>query len=420
MSGQYITALYLRVSDEDENLSEFCESESISGQRLLLQDFVSRHRELSCGSIIELVDDGFSGTNFDRPGIKKLLEMAKSHQINCIIVKDFSRFGRNYLEVGNYLEQIFPFLGIRFLSVNDHFDSFENMGAAGAIEVGFKNIIHEAYSKDLSEKIKSVRHLKAKQGKFVTAFAPYGYRKAESSKNQLVIDEECAAVVRRIFALSLNGMGSTAIARLLNKEGVPSPLMVRTQRTEKFYCNGCKEPNHWTAGTVSRILSDQRYTGDAVYGKIVPEETGSRKGVRIPQENWIIVSDAHPGIIERKNFMKVQSKKKKYCRGKKTAETDVQLETAIVVYIHLLSLIVQKDSTKKNQRNAFTLYERLKAGNIPVNTYMKKAAEMETELSCEPLSYLNDEGLNEFVRKIGAQTEKIKTIVWDFQDIFCP
>lgn len=420
MRGQYITALYLRVSDEDDNLSESCESESISGQRLLLQDFVSRHRELSCGSIIELVDDGFSGTNFDRPGIKKLLELAKAHQINCIIVKDFSRFGRNYLEVGNYLEQIFPFLGIRFLSVNDHFDSFENMGAAGAIEVGFKNIIHEAYSKDLSEKIKSVRRLKANQGKFVTAFAPYGYRKADGSKNQLVIDEECAAVVRRIFALSLNGMGITAIARLLNKEGVPSPLMVRTKRNEKFQCNCCKEPAHWTAGTVSRILSDQRYTGDAVYGKIVPEETGSRKGVRIPQENWIIVPDAHPGIIERKNFMKVQSKKKKYSRVKKTIETDVQLETAIVVYLQLLSLIVQKDSTKKNQRNAFILYERLKAGKIPENTYIKKVAEMEVELSYNPLSHLNDEGLNEFVRKIDAQTGKRKTIVWDFQDIFCP
>ena len=196
--------------------------------------------------------------------------------------------------------------------------------------------------------------------------------------------------------------------------------MVRKKRNEKFYCNGCKEPNHWTAGTISRILSDQRYAGDAVYGKIVPEETGSRKGVRTPQEDWIIVSDVHPGIIEREKFRKVKAKKKKYSRGKKNAETDVQLETAIVVYFQLLSLLVQTNSTKNNQWNAFTLYERLKAGKIPVNTYRKKVAEMETERSGDPLSHLNHVGLNDFVRKTDAQTGKIKTIVWDFRDIFCP
>lgn len=317
MKGEYVIALYLRISDEDEELKGSCESESISGQRLLLKDFVREHREFSAGTIIEIIDDGFSGINFERPGVKKLLEMAKAHQVDCIIVKDFSRFGRNYLEAGNYLEQIFPFLGIRFLSVNDHFDSSRNMGAAGAVEVGFKNIISQAYSKDLSEKVRSVRRAKAEQGKFVSAFAPYGFKKAKDNKNQLVVDEECAVVVRRIFDLFLGGMSKAGIARLLNGELIPSPLMVRKRRKDNFYRTECNEQNHWTTSTVAHILSDQRYVGYAVYGKVTPKEAGSKKDIQVPQDDWIIVPDAHPYIIEREKFEAVQISKKKhsYKRG---------------------------------------------------------------------------------------------------------
>lgn len=310
MKDNYITVLYLRVSEEDEELNAASESESISGQRLMLRDFVQTHKELSGCTMIELIDDGFSGTNFERPGIKRLLEMAKSHEINCIVVKDFSRFGRNYLEVGNYLEQIFPFLGIRFISVSDHFDSFENFGAAGSIEVGFKNIIYEAYSKDLSEKIKSVRRLNAEQGKFVSAFAPYGYRKV--NKNQLVIDEECVNIVKQIFDWFLDGMGKTEIAKRLNLMNVPSPMMIRRKRKENFYRSQCNEKTHWTTSTIFAILSDQRYVGDAVYRKSIPEKVGSKKDTHIPKEDWIIVPNAHPCIIDRDKYEAAQVGKKKH------------------------------------------------------------------------------------------------------------
>lgn len=424
MSGQYVTAIYLRISDEDENPGEARESESISGQRFLLTDFVRGHRELSESRIIELVDDGFSGTNFDRPGIKKLLEMAKTHQVNCIVVKDFSRFGRNYLEVGNYLEQIFPFLGIRFLSVNDHFDSSENIGAAGAIEVGFKNIIHEAYSKDLSEKIRSVRRMMAEQGKFVTAFAPYGYRKSEATKNQLIVDAECAVVVRRIFDLFLSGMGNTAIARLLNKEEIPSPYMVRTQRKENFHRNGCKEENHWTAGTVSRILSDQRYVGDAVYGKVSPKEIGSKKEVRVPEENWIIVPDAHPCIVKRELFEAVRFSKKKYriygSRNKADFFTghlqESQLETGILNCLQLLVLLVQKSDKKARQSDAFKLYRRFKAGKIAEDTFVKKTADMETKLPHIQFPHLHEEAMKGFLCTFHVETDGRVIVVWNFRD----
>lgn len=424
MSGQCVTALYLRISDEDENSGEARESESISGQRLLLTDFVRGHRELSESRIIELVDDGFSGTNFDRPGIKKLLEMVKAHQVNCIVVKDFSRFGRNYLETGNYLEQIFPFLGIRFLSVNDHFDSFENLGAAGAIEVGFKNIIHEAYSKDLSEKIRSVRRMMAEQGKFVTAFAPYGFRKSETTKNQLLVDEECAVVVRRIFDLYLSGMGNTAIASLFNKEGILSPYMIRRQRKENFHRTGCKEENHWTAGTVSRILSDRRYVGDAVYGKVAPKEIGSKKDVRVPEENWIIVPDAHPGIVKREVFEAVRFSKKKYSVHESRNRTDrfagqlqdSQMETGILTCLQLLALLVQKSDKEAKQNGAYKLYRRFKAGKITEDVFVKKTADMETELLHIRFPHLHEEAMKEFLFAFHVETDGRVIIIWSFRD----
>lgn len=425
MSGQYTIALYLRVSDEDENPDHVLESESISSQRLLLHDFVNGHGELSCGRTIEFMDDGFSGTNFERPGVKKLLDMAKAHQIDCIVVKDFSRFGRNYLEVGNYLEQIFPFLGIRFLSVNDHFDSFENIGAAGAIEVGFKNIIHEAYSKDLSEKIKSVRRMKAEQGKFITAFAPYGYKKAETIKNQLIIDEECAIIVRRIFSLYLGGMGKTAIACLLNKEGIPSPYMVRRQRNERFHSIVGKKQTYWTAGTVSRILSDQRYTGDAIYGKVRPVTIGSKKDISVPEEDWIIVPDAHPLIVKREIFEAVRSGKKKYIPHQirnKTSDTpgsfpEPQVEKGILTCLKYLASLVEKDSdTKENEK--FKLYRQFKAGNITEDAFVRKIAVMDEGHFSLQLTTLSREITDGFISSFHETADGRVVVTWNFSDLY--
>ncbi|MDR2044969.1 MAG: recombinase family protein [Clostridium sp.] len=314
MRKQPVTALYLRVSDEDGIPGipgAARESGSIAGQRLLLREFVKGHEDLSGHPVIEVTDDGYSGTDFDRPGIRSLLRMAQDAAISCIVVKDFSRFGRNYLEVGNYLEQVFPLLGVRFLSVNDQFDSFRDT-AAGSVEVGFRNLIYEAYSRDLSIKVKSALREKARQGKFVAAFAPFGYRKAARERNRLVADPECAPVVRRIFRFYADGMAQTEIAGLLNREAVPSPLMVRRKRGENFPGKPRGETAAWTAGTVAHILSDRRYTGEAIYGKVTPLAVGSRKGLAVPEEDWIVVPDAHEAILSREEFEAAQSRKKKY------------------------------------------------------------------------------------------------------------
>lgn len=220
------------------------------------------------------------------------------------------------MEVGNYLEQVFPRLGIRFLSVNDHFDSLNGIGAAGSLEAGFQNILHDFYSRDLSLKIRSARKTKAEQGKFVTAFAPYGYQKGGRCRDRLVIDRECADTVRRIFRLFLAGTGPTAIAGILNQEGVPSPLMVRRMRGEAFGGDkrGQKVQQSWTAGTVSRILSDKRYIGTAVFGKTRPKRAGSREEYKVPKEEWITVSMAHEGIVTREEFEQVRERRKTPCR----------------------------------------------------------------------------------------------------------
>ena len=166
-------AKYLRISDDDVDVGKGKdESGSISNQRGVLQYFISNHEELSKYPVKEFLDDGYSGVNFNRPGVQNLLKEVKENKVACIVVKDLSRFGRNYIEVGDYIEQIFPFLGVRFIAVSDNYDSFKN---SGGIEIGFKNLIHDMYSRDLSKKIKSVKRMHQEKGTYIGGDVPYGY-----------------------------------------------------------------------------------------------------------------------------------------------------------------------------------------------------------------------------------------------------
>ncbi len=310
MIKQAVLALYLRISDEDEEAVN--ESGSITGQRLLLENFVSGKEEFFGCKVLEFIDDGYSGTNFNRPGISMLLEQVFARGINCIIVKDFSRFGRNYLEVGNFIEQIFPSFGVRFISVNDNFDSNFNNGLGDAIDTAFKNLIYDLYSRDISQKIRSVRRTKAEAGKFVTAFAPYGYVKSKVDKNTLIIDQECAEIVRRIYQMVLDGVPKGVIARQLNAENIPSPIMVRKQRKDNFRSWCANEKCYWTTATIAHILEDRRYTGDLVYGKVRPLAVGSRKYVSVPESQWIITPNAHPAIVTKEVFNAVGEMKRNH------------------------------------------------------------------------------------------------------------
>lgn len=311
MNKNYTVAAYMRLSHEDarshkKNIPQE-ESVSIAGQRAIIRLFLKEHRELANCLVREFVDDGYSGTDFNRPGICSLLEDAKQGLIDCIIVKDLSRFGRNYIEAGNYIEQIFPLLGIRFISVSDGFDSDKSWGTVGALDMGFKNLLSDFYSKDISQKIISGRRVKAAQGRFVTGYAPYGFLKTAS--HQLASDPESAPIVRRIYQMALSKLPASSIAKELNRERIPSPLMLRRLRNQHFPGidnNECR----WTAAAVQRILKDRRYTGDSVYGKVRPSVIGSRKYVDSPEVEWIIVPDAHESIVPKEWFHAVQSTKK--------------------------------------------------------------------------------------------------------------
>ncbi len=290
-------AIYLRISDEDGKTGE---SESITGQRDFINNYIKSDAILSSYAQVEMSDDGYSGTNFNRPGVMELFESVRSGEVTIVIVKDISRFGRNYLEVGHYLEQIFPFLGVRFISINDRYDSATNDRNFDFMGLGFQNLIYDLYSKDLSQKIISVRQAKAKQGKFITAYAPYGYKKTK--EQQLVIDEEAAVIVRRIFDLALAGTPKAHIARMLNAEDVPSPLMLRKARNDNLPCYHVEEKCIWKTSAISAILKDRRYVGDAVYGKVKPTKVGSGVDRPVPQEEWIIVENTHEAIITRELF----------------------------------------------------------------------------------------------------------------------
>ena len=247
-------AAYLRLSQDDVDIGSNSlkdESDSIHSQRLLIQQYRKEHTDLSNLPVIEFVDDGYTGTNFDRPEFQRMIEKVRSGEVVCIIVKDLSRFGRNYLEVGDYLEHIFPFLGVRFISVNDHYDSKSYMGTTGGIDVAFRNLIYQRYSQDLSEKVKSAMHLKMSRGQYVT-HCPYGYKKKQGVKHEMIPDPVTAPIVREIFEATIGGMKSTEIAAMLNAKQVPTPMEYK-KVNRKMHSDAM-----WSHQAVLRIIKEYK------------------------------------------------------------------------------------------------------------------------------------------------------------------
>lgn len=295
-------ALYMRLSKEDDVIRE--ESNSISMQRILLRDYVREH--FPNEQVEEFSDDGYSGTDFKRPGIQALLNEVKNGEIKCIIVKDFSRFGRDYIELGSYLEQIFPFMGVRFISINDKYDSDKYAGNVADLDTNFKNLLYDLYSKDLSVKIKaSLRSIK-EQGNFVAVEAPLGYWKDPADRHKLLIAEDEAAIVRRIFSMRVEGMSTVEIAKELNSERVKTFAQIRIEKglrktmpkTGRFV---------WMHSTIRRILTNRVYVGDLVQCRRESKEIhGSRKATS--PDKWVITENHHEPIINRKTFDQVQKK----------------------------------------------------------------------------------------------------------------
>lgn len=304
LPANYTICAYMRLSKEDTDVfGRKIESGSITSQRRLIMDYINKHPEFSKCKVIERCDDGISGRYFDtRPQFTEMIELAKKGKINCIIVKDCSRFGRDYVELGDYLEQLFPFLGIRFIAINDHYDSDKT---EGGLDIAFKNLVYDIYSRDLSKKVTAARKQLASQGKYVAGQTLYGYCKQKKNKHKLELDPETAPIVREIFDMRLAGMGLTDIARNLNDRGIKCASAHKHEKGEAVNHTEGFENMCWTGGTVLSTLSNEIYTGAVVAHKTTSDKVTGKMKAR-PKDEWIIVEDMHEAIVTKEEFQKVQ------------------------------------------------------------------------------------------------------------------
>ena len=306
----YNVGIYCRLSNDDERDGE---SVSIENQKLLLQSYV---RQMGWNEIDVYIDDGYTGTNFNRPGVQRLIEDAKAKRINLILVKDLSRFGRNYIEIGQYTDYLFPYIGCRFVALNNGVDTESNNGSTDVM--CFLNLFNEFYSRDTSKKVKAVKRACAENGKFMGTYPAYGYKRDNEDKHHLVIDEDTAPIVRRIFSMRATGMGFTGIAAQLNEEGIPSPGMLYYQRRGKA---DPRRVNHkWAGETVKHLIRNEVYIGNMVQGKTGTVSYKNKKLISKPEDEWIRVEGTHEPIISLDVWDTVQGIDQK--RVRKNAASD--------------------------------------------------------------------------------------------------
>lgn len=299
---EYNADVYLRLSKDDGDKEE---SDSIINQKELIFEYLKSKPEIRVHKI--RVDDGYSGVSFERPAFQQMLEDIKKGTVNCVITKDLSRFGRNHIEVGKYLEKIFPYLGVRFIAINDNYDSLQNKASENNIIIPFKNLINDAYCRDISIKIRSNLEVKRKRGDFVGAFAPYGYKKSEINKNKLEIDKDAAEVVRDIFRMYLKGNSAYKIAAVLNQKDIPTPMDYKRDNGSCYYTGFKKNMrSEWTHVTVLRILNNPVYIGTMVQGKDTTPNYKVKKRVKRDESKWNRVDSTHEPIISYIDYKNVQ------------------------------------------------------------------------------------------------------------------
>lgn len=310
MVKDYTIGIYIRLSmaDEDTGNGSKAESDSIGNQRMLINRYLDNHPTLSKYPRLEFADDGYTGTNFHRPQFAAMMEKVRHGEINLICVKDFSRFSRDYIETGNYLECTFPFMGVRFISINDGYDSDDYKGTTGGLEVVMRSIIYAAYSKDLSVKTTTAKIQMMKQGKYVGGYAPYGYVLHPEIRNKLKLDPEAAEVVRRVFDEALEGRNTSQIALGLNDDNIPTPgQYFKGKHPDKKKFSYMSDKISWTASMVYKIIINYVYTGATVGRRQKSSGVGSRKRIRLEQEDWIVVEGMHEAIVSKEEFELAQA-----------------------------------------------------------------------------------------------------------------
>lgn len=311
-------AIYLRLSEEDYHKVD--ESVSIVNQRDYIKSYVENEASLKSCEIEEYIDDGYSATNTNRPSFLRLIEDIKSGKVGTIIVKDMSRFSRDYILLGDYLSNIFPFLKIRFIAINDCYDSINENGNGLDMDTQFKTLYYDLFSKELSEKVRSsIRQIKS-QGKNINWAAPFGYIKDPKDKHSIIIDEKTAFIVKEAFDLLLKGYSCIQVANIFNEKG----YITRSERKEELKLSDYTgnlitgsevKKRVWTNAAISQITRNELYTGDYVYNKFKETKIGGRKRILLPEEEWKILPNTHEAIISREVFDEVKKIKKNEVLG---------------------------------------------------------------------------------------------------------
>ena len=302
----YNAVAYVRVSKEDIAAGQVkkAESNSISNQKKLISDFVKDKQEINIVSV--RTDDGYTGTNYDRPAFQLMLDDIRAGRINCVIVEDLSRFGREYIDAGKYIDRLFPYYGVRLIAINDNIDTITK-DMSDELGITIRNLFNDNYCRDISIKTRSSLKVKRKNGEFTGAFVAYGYRRSDKEHNNLMIDEYPASVVQDIFKWKLAGMSQDGIARKLNEQGILSPLEYK-RSLGMNYKSGfkVKEKAVWTAIAVRRILTNELYVGTLIQG-IRTTPNHKVKTVKVnDKEDWCILENNHEPIVSQKTFNLVQ------------------------------------------------------------------------------------------------------------------
>lgn len=409
----YKAAIYVRLSKEDGDVSDAskAESNSISNQKELIKDFLKDKQDIVIVS--ERVDDGYSGVDFERPAFQLMLEDIKQGKVDCVVVKDLSRFGRNYIESGRYIEKIFPMLGVRFIAINDNYDSLTGKSQTDEIVIPFKNLINDAYCRDISIKIRSHLDVKRRKGEFIGSFTIYGYAKDEHDHNKIVIDEYAAGVVRDIYQWKISGMSQQRIADKLNDMGVLSPAEYKKSCGIKYSANlQTKKQAIWSAVAITRILTNESYTGTLIQGKVTTPNYKVKKTVIKDEEDWVVIPNAFEAIITKEQFDMVQEILKKDTRVAPDKKS-VYLFSGIAVCGDCGRQMSRKVSTVSGKKYVYYMCSANKKEGVCSSHRIR-----EDELEKAVVTYLNsyiDELENiqhflEFIDKLPYQEVNVKRL----------
>lgn len=391
-SSLFNVAIYIRLSREDGDKEE---SDSVGNQRKLLTEYVNKHDDFILYDVY--IDDGFTETNFDRPDFHRMIADIEDNKVNCVVVKDLSRFGRDYIDTGRYLERIFPELNVRFISVTDNIDS---MKQAYDMLLPIKNIFNEQYARDISNKVQATVKSKQKAGEFIGAFTSYGYKKSPANKNKLVIDEYASEVVKRVFTMYAQGIGKQSIAKILNAEGILCPSEYKKLNGENYKnCNRLEKTSYWTYSTVNIMLKNEMYIGNMIQGKKHQRMRSKQRPVE--KENWIRVENTHEPIIDRQLWDKVQKLLTKKHR-------DIDLETNKNIFAGFIKC---GDCGRAMMKNFWRRADGSRSYSFYCGTYKRSGKDYCTPHTL-PFQVLNDivlGDLKQIIRNVENLQELVKS-----------